>query len=121
MRTDSGLTPGLADTKGEGDGELAVDLEDRSGDVEQAARATRSAAKVRGQTRRGGSCPATPRTLSAAWGFVGSSWIRCETTLGKVGTWTRQMAGEGLDPTDAKMCVETHLLRTSVAEHCRPP
>jgi hypothetical protein len=73
MRTDSGLTPGLSDADGEGDGELALDLEGRSGVVEQAARAKSSAARVRGQTRRGARCLATPRTVSAASGFVGSS------------------------------------------------
>jgi hypothetical protein len=73
MRTDSGPTPGLSDTVG-GDGrELALDREGRSGVVEQAARATRSARRVRGQTRRAARCPATPRTLSAVSGFVGSS------------------------------------------------
>jgi hypothetical protein len=69
MRTDSGLTPGLSDTVGGGGGEFALDREGRSGVVEQAARATRSATRVRGQTRRGGRCPATPRTLSAGPGF----------------------------------------------------
>jgi hypothetical protein len=69
MRTDSGLTPGLSDTIAGGDGELALDREGRSGVVEQAARATTKAARVRGHTRRGGRCPATPRTLPASVGL----------------------------------------------------
>jgi hypothetical protein len=54
MRTDSGATPGLSDVDGAGDGELVLDREGRSGDVEQAPRAARSAATIRGQTRPGG-------------------------------------------------------------------
>jgi hypothetical protein len=50
MRTDSELTPGLSDTIGGDDGELPLDREGRSGVVEQAARATRSATRVRGQS-----------------------------------------------------------------------
>jgi hypothetical protein len=73
MRTDSGLTPGLSDTIRGVDGELALDREGRSGVVEQAVRATRSARRVRGQIRRAARCLATPRTVSAASGFVGSS------------------------------------------------
>ena len=69
MRTDSELTPGLSDTDGEGDGELVLDREGRSGVVEQAAKATRSATRVRGQIRRGAGRPATPRTLSAGAGL----------------------------------------------------
>jgi hypothetical protein len=77
MRMDSGPTPGLSDTIGGVDGELALDRDGRSGVVEQAPRATSSAAKVKGQTRRGGRCPATRGTLSASAGFVGSSRTRC--------------------------------------------
>ena len=73
MRTDSGLTPGLSDPVGGGGDEFALDREGRSGVVEQAARATRSAARVSAQTRRQERCPATPRTVSAVSGFVGSS------------------------------------------------
>ena len=69
MRTDSGLTPGLSDTIGGVDGELALDREGRSDVVEQAAKATRSATRVRGQIRRGAGRPATPRTLSAGAGL----------------------------------------------------
>jgi hypothetical protein len=78
MRTDSGLTPGLSDAVGVG-GELALDREGPSGVVEHAARATSSDARVTGQTRRGGRCPATPRTLSANAVFVGSNWTRYQT------------------------------------------
>jgi hypothetical protein len=77
MRTESGLSTGLSDTIG-GDGELALDREGRSGVVEHAPRATRSAANVRGNSWRGGRCPAMPRTLSANAVFVGSSWARYE-------------------------------------------
>ena len=80
MRADSGLTPGLSDTDGVEDGELALDPEGRSGEVEQAARATSSAAKIRGQTRREGRCPATLRTLSAAWGF---RWLFADQMSGR--------------------------------------
>jgi hypothetical protein len=69
MRTDSGLTPGLSGTIGGVDGELALDREGRSGVVEQAARATRSARRVKGQSRRQERCPVTPRTLSASAGL----------------------------------------------------
>jgi hypothetical protein len=75
MRADSGLTPGLSDSNAVEDGELALDPEGRSGEVEHAARATSSAAKVRGQTRRGECCPATPRTLSAS-PDLGPDWPR---------------------------------------------
>jgi hypothetical protein len=51
MRTDSGLTPGLSDTIGGGAGELGLDREGRSGVVEQDARATSSANRIRRQTR----------------------------------------------------------------------
>ena len=100
MRADSGVSPGPSDTNGEGDGELAFDPEGRSGDVEHAPRATTSAAKVRGQTRRGGTCLATPRTLSASAGFVGSSRTRCQAAVGRAGLSTRQIApAEGLEHT----------------------
>jgi hypothetical protein len=69
MRTDSGLTPGLSDTIGGGDGELALDRGGRSGGGFEQAPRTKSVTRVRGQTPRWERCRATSRTLSASDGF----------------------------------------------------
>jgi hypothetical protein len=92
MRTDSALAPGLSDTNGEGEGELALDREGRSGGVEQAPRATRSAARVKGQTRRGGRCPDTPRTVSVSAGFAGYGPARCQAAVAS--SRSRQLRGQ---------------------------
>lgn len=96
MCADSGLSAGPSDTNGEGDGELTVEPEGRSGDVEHAPRAMSTAARVKGHSRRGGRCLATPRTVSASVDFR----TRCQPAVGKARPSTRQIAAaEALDHT----------------------